>query len=62
MANRIRLIKLSVTDQFVMSFGGLRGAIAFALAALLEKEVYKSRELMITATIVVVYFTNLILV
>jgi len=62
LANRIRLVKVSWTDQCIMSFGGLRGAIAFALSALLEKEVYKSRDLMITATIVVVYFTNLILV
>lgn len=62
LANRVRLTKMTVTDQFVMSFGGLRGAIAFALSALLEKEVYKSRDLMITATIVVVYFTNLVLV
>jgi len=49
-------------STFVMAYGGLRGAIAFSLAVVLEKHVFPSRQLFITTTIVVVYFTNIVLV
>lgn len=39
MANRYRLHKLKRVDQFVMMYGGLRGAVAFALALLIDKKV-----------------------
>jgi len=40
-ANRYRLHKLKPVDQFVLSYGGIRGAIAFALALLIDKKVKK---------------------
>ena len=61
-ANRIRLVRLTYVDQFVMAYGGLRGAIAFALAALLNKDEFPERNLFITTTIVVIYFTNFVMV
>ena len=39
LANRYRLHKLKPVDQFVLSYGGIRGAIAFALALLIDKKV-----------------------
>ncbi|XP_031977324.1 sodium/hydrogen exchanger 5 isoform X3 [Corvus moneduloides] len=36
--NRFRLIPLDKIDQVVMSYGGLRGAVAFALVILLDRE------------------------
>ena len=61
-ANLFRVAKLDGISQFVMAYGGLRGAIAFSLAVVLEKHVFPSRQLFITTTIVVVYFTNIVLV
>lgn len=43
LANNYRLHKLSYIDQFVMMYGGLRGAVAFALVLLVDKKV--SRQL-----------------
>jgi len=61
-ANLIRVAKLDGISQFVMAYGGLRGAIAFSLAVVLDKHHFQSRQLLITTTIVVVYFTNIVLV
>ena len=38
-ANNYRLHKLKVVDQFVMMYGGLRGAVAFALVLLIDPKV-----------------------
>lgn len=61
-ANRVRLMRLSVVDQFILAYGGLRGAIAFALAVLLDGRVFPDRHLFITTAIVVIYFTNFVMV
>ena len=39
LANNYRLHKLKVVDQFVMMYGGLRGAVAFALVLLIKPDV-----------------------
>jgi len=49
--------KLSMLDQVVMAYGGLRGAIAFALAILLDETFFPDKDLFVTATILVVMFT-----
>lgn len=56
-ANKFRLNKLSRVDQFVMSYGGLRGAVAFALALLIKQQRVESQPMFVTTTIAVIYFT-----
>ena len=57
LANRFRLHKLNRVEKFVMSYGGLRGAVAFALVLLVDPKKVKKQPLFVTATISVVYFT-----
>jgi len=56
-ANRFRLQKLDNVEKFIMSYGGLRGAVAFALVLLIDPKKVKHQPLFVTATISVVYFT-----
>ncbi len=63
--NHFRLAKLSFVDQFIMAYGGLRGAVAYGLAAsLLENAVLdeETKKMYLTTTIVVTLFTVFILV
>lgn len=57
MANRFRIHKLTNVDQFVMSYGGLRGAVAFALVLLIDKKHIPLQPMFVTTTIAVIYFT-----
>lgn len=57
LANRFRLHKLDHVEKFVMSYGGLRGAVAFALVLLIDPKKVHKQPLFVTATISVVYFT-----
>lgn len=55
--NRFRLVPLDKIDQVVMSYGGLRGAVAFALVVLLDGAQVKAKDYFVATTIVVVFFT-----
>lgn len=55
--NRYRLVPLEFIDQVIMGFGGLRGAVAYGLAAMLDETRIKEKNLMISTTLIVVYFT-----
>uniref|UniRef100_A0A8D0BU02 Sodium/hydrogen exchanger n=1 Tax=Salvator merianae TaxID=96440 RepID=A0A8D0BU02_SALMN len=55
--NHYRMVQLGIIDQVVMSYGGLRGAVAFALVALLDENKVKEKNLFVTTTLVVVFFT-----
>lgn len=55
--NHYRMVQLGIIDQVVMSYGGLRGAVAFALVALLDKNKMKAKNLFVSTTIIVVFFT-----
>ncbi|XP_063919693.1 sodium/hydrogen exchanger 3 isoform X4 [Zophobas morio] len=56
-ANRFRLHQLSKVEKFVMSYGGLRGAVAFALVLLISPDIVPLQPMFMTTTIAVVYFT-----
>ncbi|XP_041098050.1 sodium/hydrogen exchanger 3-like [Polyodon spathula] len=55
--NRYRVVPLGFIDQVVMSYGGLRGAVAYGLVALLDETRVKEKKLFFTTTIIVIYFT-----
>ncbi|KAF1757746.1 hypothetical protein GCK72_014202 [Caenorhabditis remanei] len=54
--NRFRNKKFEVVDQFIMSYGGLRGAIAYGLVVSIPASI-TAKPMFITATIAVIYFT-----
>lgn len=56
-ANRFRLQQLNKVEKFVMSYGGLRGAVAFALVLLIDKERINLQPMFVSTTIAVIYFT-----
>ncbi|KAM9738601.1 sodium/hydrogen exchanger 3-like isoform 2-T2 [Menidia menidia] len=55
--NKFRLVPIELTDQVIMSYGGLRGAVAYGLATLLDENKIKEKNLMVCTTLIVVYFT-----
>ncbi|XP_060756306.1 sodium/hydrogen exchanger 1 [Neoarius graeffei] len=55
--NKFRIVKLTTKDQFIIAYGGLRGAIAFSLAYLLEADRFPVRNMFVTAVITVIFFT-----
>ncbi|XP_066909309.1 probable Na(+)/H(+) antiporter nhx-9 isoform X9 [Halyomorpha halys] len=55
--NKFRLYKLNKVDKFVMSYGGLRGAVAFALVLLIDPRIVRLQPMFVTTTIAVIYFT-----
>ncbi|KAM3934029.1 sodium/hydrogen exchanger 2-like [Leptodactylus fuscus] len=57
-SNQFRTIQLTPKDQFIIAYGGLRGAICFSLVFLLpDSPVFPRKKLFITAVIVVIFFT-----
>ncbi|XP_024142641.1 sodium/hydrogen exchanger 2 [Oryzias melastigma] len=54
--NPFRTIPFNIKDQFGMAYGGLRGAISFALAFTLPDNITR-KHLFVTATIVIILFT-----
>ena len=55
-SNRFRIQKIAKVDQFIMVYGGLRGAISFSLAFILS-DGHAWKNLVITTTYAVIIFT-----
>nr|CAD2144094.1 unnamed protein product [Meloidogyne enterolobii] len=54
--NKCRNRKFSFSDQFVLSYGGLRGAIAFGLVVSLDDKI-PAKQMFVTTCIAVIFFT-----
>ncbi|CAD5215203.1 unnamed protein product [Bursaphelenchus xylophilus] len=55
--NKRRLEKIGFLDQFIISYGGLRGAIAYGLAMTLDKDAIPAKDMLVSTTVVVICFT-----
>lgn len=51
------MLKISFVDQFVMAYGGIRGAVCYGLVMSLDTDVVPCRNMLTTTVIVVVLFT-----
>ncbi|XP_048182184.1 sodium/hydrogen exchanger 4 isoform X2 [Corvus hawaiiensis] len=56
-SNKFRTYPFTFKDQLIISYSGLRGASSFSLAFLLPVNLFPRKNLFITATLVVIYFT-----
>ena len=56
LVNIRRMEKISFKEQFIMAYGGLRGAVGFSLAMVIKEEAWY-RELFLTTALVMVFFT-----
>ncbi|XP_071744820.1 LOW QUALITY PROTEIN: Na(+)/H(+) exchanger beta-like [Lepeophtheirus salmonis] len=54
--NRTKVKPISLKEQFIMAYGGLRGAVGFSLAALISDN-KKIKDMVVTTTIIVIFFT-----
>jgi NhaP-type Na+/H+ or K+/H+ antiporter len=54
--NRTRIKPISIKEQFIMSYGGLRGAVGFSLAQILDDQ-NPFKQMFLTTTIFMVFFT-----
>ena len=55
--NKFRVLKINFVQKFIMSYGGLRGAVAFALVLTVNQHHIPLKPMFLTATISMVYFT-----
>lgn len=52
-----RVKKINLEEQFIMAYGGLRGAVAFSLVIMLSACKFPNYEMFVTTTLVIVLFT-----
>ncbi|VDN24211.1 unnamed protein product [Gongylonema pulchrum] len=57
LANRGRQQKISLVDQFIMAYGGLRGAICYGLVMTLDKDAVLAKEMFVSTTVIVILST-----
>ncbi|XP_054711585.1 Na(+)/H(+) exchanger beta-like [Uloborus diversus] len=56
-ANRFRLHRIDRVEQFILAYGGLRGAVAFALVLIVSDRIIPTKNMMVTTIIALVFFT-----
>nr|XP_015919818.1 sodium/hydrogen exchanger 3 isoform X2 [Parasteatoda tepidariorum] len=56
-ANRFRLHRIDKVEQFILAYGGLRGAVAFALVLIVSDRIIPTKNMMVTTIIALVFFT-----
>ena len=54
--NKYRVRKINYQEQFIMAYGGLRGAVGFSLVELIDEN-FKIKNMFVTATLVITMFT-----
>lgn len=52
-----RVRPINMEEQFIMAYGGLRGAVAFSLVIMLEEDDVPNKQLFVTATLFIILFT-----
>ena len=59
LANIRRTDELDFAQKFIMAYGGIRGAVAFCLAASLDEEIIGKdrKEIMEATTLITIFFT-----
>ena len=55
--NRYRLKKINIQEQFIMAYGGLRGAVGFSLVIGIQRQIIPSADMLVSTTLIVVMFT-----
>uniref|UniRef100_A0A915CS91 Sodium/hydrogen exchanger n=1 Tax=Ditylenchus dipsaci TaxID=166011 RepID=A0A915CS91_9BILA len=57
LCNKHRMEKIGLVDQFIMAYGGLRGAICYGLAMTLDKDRVPAKDMFVSTTVVVICVT-----
>ncbi len=55
--NMRRIKKVTVQEQFIVSYGGLRGAVSFALVEMIVQDDIPVKPVFVTTTLVSIIFT-----
>ena len=55
--NRKRVRRINLQEQFIMAYGGLRGAVGFSLVEMIDSNIVPPKQMFVTTTLAVVMFT-----
>ncbi|OZC09175.1 sodium/hydrogen exchanger 3 family protein [Onchocerca flexuosa] len=55
--NMHRVQKIDLVDQFIMSYGGIRGAVCYGLVMSLDPSAVKAKNMFASCTVIVILFT-----
>ena len=55
--NKFRVKPINLQEQFIMAYGGLRGAVGFSLVISLQRQIVPSADMLVSTTLIVVMFT-----
>jgi NhaP-type Na+/H+ or K+/H+ antiporter len=57
LVNRGRVEKIGLVDQFIMAYGGLRGAVCYGLVMSLDADLVPVKNMYVTTSVVVILLT-----